>query len=235
MVGLTDTGKVRQHNEDYIAYNNEQGFALLADGMGAHAAGEIASELAVQTAQAILTATVGANPQERLETAVKAAHNSVYEKAQTSLRYQGMGTTLVATLLDQDQLYHAHVGDSRLYRLRGGQLEALTRDHSLLQEFIDQGVYTPEEARQKVARNILTRALGLEADLKADCGRCTVREGDRFLLCTDGLYEMLSNDEIAAIMLKETNIQAMAGNLIELANIRGGKDNLSVIVIDVRR
>lgn len=156
--GLSDTGRVRDHNEDALAFIPELGLAVIADGMGAHAAGEIASQIAVSTVLSMMHLTAGASPRDRLDTAVTAAHAAIREKAQSSLRYDGMGTTVVVALLHGRQLFHAHVGDSRLYRLRGGRLDQLTRDHSLLQESIDQGLYSPAEARARVARNILTRA-----------------------------------------------------------------------------
>lgn len=235
MAGLTDTGKVRPHNEDFIAFDRELGVALVADGMGAHAAGEVASRLAVETMQGILRQTMAQAGREQLESAVRAANIAIQQKADTSIRFHGMGTTIVAASIKHDRLYYAHVGDSRLYRLRQQSLEALTRDHSLLQEFIDQGLYTPEEARQKVARNILTRALGLEADVKVDLGDSDIQAGDRYLLCSDGLYEMLSDEDIAAMLIQEPDPVVAVRNLVELANIRGGRDNLSVIVIDAGR
>ncbi len=231
--GLSDTGKVRAHNEDAIAFIPELGLAVVADGMGAHAAGEVASQIAASTILSMIHLTTGASPRDRLDTAVTAAHAAIREKAQTSLRYEGMGTTVVMVLLHGRQLYHAHVGDSRLYRFRGGRLEALTRDHSLLQESIDQGLYSPAEARARVARNILTRALGLEGPLKVDIGQTDARAGDRYLLCSDGLYEMLPDMEIAALLQRFNDTQKLARALVDMANDRGGRDNISVILIDI--
>lgn len=231
--GLTDTGRQRPHNEDAYRIAAADGIAILADGMGAHSAGEVASEIAVNTALVILSQTAGIGARDRLETAVQAAHGGIVEKAAESTRYQGMGTTIVITLLDGQVLHHAHVGDSRLYQWRKGNLVALTRDHSLQQEFIDKQLYTPEEAREKVARNILTRALGLEGELKVDVGQTPVQTGDRYLLCSDGLYEMVSDADIAALLSRHKEGRACCEALVELANARGGKDNITVILIDI--
>lgn len=231
--GLSDTGKVREHNEDAFAFIPELGLAVVADGMGAHAAGEIASQIAVSTVLSMMHLTAGASPRDRLDTAVTAAHAAIRDKAQTSLRFDGMGTTIVLTLVHGRQLYHAHVGDSRLYRLRAGRLEQITRDHSLLQESIDQGLYSPAEARARVARNILTRALGLDGALKVDIGQTDARAGDRYLLCSDGLYEMLSDPEISALLQRIPDPQKQVRALVDMANDRGGRDNISVIVIDI--
>jgi len=231
--GLSDTGRVRDHNEDALAFIPELGLAVIADGMGAHAAGEIASQIAVSTVLSMMHLTAGASPRDRLDTAVTAAHAAIREKAQSSLRYDGMGTTVVVALLHGRQLFHAHVGDSRLYRLRGGRLDQLTRDHSLLQESIDQGLYSPAEARARVARNILTRALGLEGPLKVDIGQTDIRSGDRYLLCSDGLYEMLGDLEITALLQRQPDSQKLVRALVDMANDRGGRDNVTVIVIDI--
>ncbi|MDP2228042.1 MAG: Stp1/IreP family PP2C-type Ser/Thr phosphatase [Moraxellaceae bacterium] len=231
--GLTDPGLVRPHNEDRFGIAPELGLAIVADGMGGHAAGEVASQMAIDIMLAILRQTAGVAAAERLETALQAAHGSILEKAASSTRYQGMGTTVVATLIEKDLLSHAHVGDSRLYRLRNKQLDALTKDHSLQQEFIDQGHYSEAEAREKVARNILTRALGLETDLKADVGQTRVQSGDRYLLCSDGLYEMVNDGEIASWLARGMAGTATCEALIELANARGGRDNITTVLIDI--
>ncbi|HEX6590731.1 MAG TPA: Stp1/IreP family PP2C-type Ser/Thr phosphatase [Moraxellaceae bacterium] len=230
--GLTDTGRQRDHNEDSFEMAPAQGIAILADGMGAHNAGEVASQIAVSTTLSILSQTAGLSAQDRLDTAVQAAHASIMDKAASSTRFHGMGTTIVAVLLDEDSLSVAHVGDSRLYLLRKNKLQALTRDHSLLQEFIDKGLYSPEEAKQKVARNILTRALGLEQSITVDIGQHSVQSGDRYLLCSDGLYEMASDDEIQALLARGMKPEATCQALVELANAKGGKDNITVIIID---
>ncbi len=230
--GRSDTGRQRDHNEDAFELLPALGIAVLADGMGAHNAGEVASHLAVSTTLGILRQTAGLSAHDRLETALQAAHASIQEKAASSSRYQGMGTTIVAVLLENTELCVAHVGDSRLYRLRKGELKALTNDHSLLQEFIDKGLYSPEEARQKVARNILTRALGLDGELKVDVSEHAVQAGDRYLLCSDGLYEMVSDADIADVMQGKLRGDALCEELIDHANARGGKDNITVVLLE---
>lgn len=230
--GSTDTGRQRDHNEDAFAIDAGLGIALLADGMGGHNAGEVASEMAIGTTMAILSQTQGLAARDRLEAAIQASHAGIREKAGSSNRYQGMGTTLVAVIVEGDTLAVGHVGDSRLYRLSRGALSALTRDHSLQQEFIDKGLYTPEEAREKVARNLLTQALGLEEALRIDIGEFTVQAGDRYLLCSDGLHEMVSDDEIAALLGRTRPLPEVCSSLIELANAKGGKDNITVVVIE---
>lgn len=230
--GSTDTGRQRDHNEDAFALAPELGIALLADGMGGHSAGDVASRLAIDTSLAILSQTAGLAARDRLDTAIQAAHSTIREKADSAPRYRGMGTTIVATLFEKQRMTVGHVGDSRLYRLRKGSLQALTHDHSLLQEFIDKGLYSPEEARQKVARNILTHALGLEQAAKVDINEFELQAGDRFLLCSDGLYEMLSDTEITALLGRDLPLPDLCTALIELANAKGGRDNITVIVID---
>ncbi len=232
IIGQTDTGKTRTSNEDCILCLPELGIALLADGMGGHSAGEVASRTAVDTASAILKQTTrGISPHERLESAFQAAHSVIREKARQSIRCRGMGTTFVAALIESGYLHHAHVGDSRLYLLREEKLTALTRDHSLLQEFVDQGFYTREEALEKVSRNILTRALGLEPHIVIDYDYIKINKGDRFLMCSDGLYDMLSEDEIASLLGRSHDVDGIALDMLELANARKSTDNVSVIVI----
>lgn len=232
MVGHTDTGKTRTSNEDAILCLPNLGVALLADGMGGHSAGEVASRTAIDTVSAILKQTTrGVSPHERLEAALQAAHAVIREKARQSIRCRGMGTTFVGIIIENGYLHHAHVGDSRLYLLRDGQLMAVTHDHSLLQEFIDQGFYTREEALEKVSRNILTRALGLEPHITIDYDYLKINQGDRFLLCSDGLYDMLSDYELGALLGREHDLEGIALDMLELANARRSKDNVSVIVI----
>ena len=232
MVGQTDTGKTRTSNEDCILCLPALGVALLADGMGGHSAGEVASRTAVDTVHAILKQTIrGVSPHERLETALQAAHSVIREKAKHSIRCRGMGTTFIGVIIENGYLHHAHVGDSRLYLLRDQQLTAVTHDHPLLQEFIDQGLYSREEAEEKVSRNILTRALGLEPHVTIDYDYLKINQGDRFLLCSDGLYDMLSEHELGALLGRSHDIEGIALDMLELANARRSKDNVSVIVI----
>lgn len=230
--GATDTGLRRDHNEDAFAIAAGLGIAVLADGMGGHNAGEVASELAVGTALTILGQTAGLGIRDRLETAVQAANANIRDKAASSARYRDMGTTIVAVLVEGSTLAVAHVGDSRLYRLRRGKLDALTLDHSLQQEYVSKGLYTPEEAREKVARNLLSRALGLADTTEVDIAEHAVQPGDRYLLCSDGLHEMLSDAEISALLGRPQKLAEICAALIELANAHGGHDNITVVVIE---
>lgn len=233
IAGRTDTGRQRDHNEDAFTVTAGHGIAIVADGMGGHNAGEVASAIAIATTSAILSSTAGLPAHDRLDTAIHAAHANIRDKAAESARYKGMGTTIVAVLLDDKHLNVAHVGDSRLYQLRKGQLKQITSDHSLLQEFIDKGLYSPEEAKTKVARNIITRALGLESTLKVDISEHPFQSRDRYLLCSDGVHEMLSDAEITAVLMQGLDADATCEELIDHANAKGGKDNITAIVIDV--
>ena len=229
----TDTGRVRHHNEDAVTVLPEIGVAILADGMGGHSAGEVASHLAIGMVETILRQTAGVAAAARLDTAIQAAHSGILEKAATSHRFQGMGTTIVVTLLEGQRLTFAHVGDSRLYRWRKGRLEQLTRDHSMQQEFVDKGLYTPAEVANHVGRHLLSRALGLEGSLQVDIGGTDLQSRDRYLLCSDGLYEMASHDAISGWLSRPFDADATCEALVDLANTLGGKDNISVALIDI--
>lgn len=229
----TDTGRQREQNEDAMAVLLHISCAILADGMGGHNAGEVASSMAIELMTAILQQTAGVPAAARLETAIQAAHAGIYEKSTSSLRFQGMGTTAVVTCIERNRLTFAHVGDSRLYRWRKGRLEQLTHDHSLQQEFIDKGLCTPEEAPSKVGRNILTRALGLDGPLEVDVGSTDIQDKDRYLLCSDGLHEMASDEEIATWLGRGFDAETTCEALVDLANTHGGRDNITVVLIDI--
>lgn len=244
----SDTGRKRPHNEDRVATDPPHGVAVLADGMGGHKGGEIASALAVETVTRELAnrlpgiATESPDdeayaPESLLAgDVVNEANTIVYETARTQPQYEGMGTTLVVALFYDDRLTLAHVGDSRAYRFRGGRLELLTRDHTLMQELIDRGFYTPEEARASLNRNIVTRALGTEESVNADLREEIALPGDLYLLCSDGLNDMV-DDEAIRLTLDEfgDNLEDAADRLIEKANGNGGQDNVSVVLARVLR
>lgn len=243
MAGLTDAGRVRPSNEDTIATNPEIGVAVLADGMGGHQAGEVASHLAVdvitrhlaEAASGGVRAAAGdrrsANA-ETVEAAIRLANGAIFEAAHARPECAGMGSTVVVALFRDDLLCIGHVGDSRVYRLRGGKLEQLTQDHSVIQELVNRGLFTAEEARQSVAKNLVTRALGVEATVTADLRELHIEPGDVYLLCSDGLNDMVSDAEIEGILLEHhANLEAAAGRLVTLANERGGPDNISVILV----
>lgn len=244
IVGFTDVGRKRSHNEDAIGSDTEFGLAVLADGMGGYQAGEIASSIAVDTIlDEVRTRLKEVSPGEvddetgysretlLIKAAIEKANQEIYHTAQNKPECHGMGTTVVAVGFYEDRLSVAHVGDSRLYRLREGQFEQVTSDHSLLQELVDKGFYTPEEARKSLNKNLVTRAMGIEQSVLPDFQEDFVKPGDVYLLCSDGLTDLVEDDEIAAILRDRIQDLAEAGRLlVRKANEYGGRDNISVIL-----
>jgi protein phosphatase len=249
IASATHTGMVRSHNEDAIASDGEIGLAVLADGMGGYNAGEVASGIAValigsELKQAVAKTNLHSLPQAdgdlqaiRLLKAVVAKSNtSIYQSANSQPQYAGMGTTLVVTLFRDNRLSVAHIGDSRLYRLRDDQLEQVTRDHSLLQEQIDSGMLTREAARKSQNKNLVTRALGIEAEVEPEIHTYDVRPGDLYLLCSDGLNDMVEDEDIELTLnAMGANLPLAASQLVQMANDNGGRDNVSVILVKVTR
>lgn len=245
IASLSDTGRKRGHNEDSTAYDPALGLAVIADGMGGYKSGEVASAIAVASIVQALKAGLGqiqpaavdpatglSQASLLLRQAVLDANLHIYRTAQQEPQCQGMGTTAVVLLVCAGRMSIAHVGDSRLYRLRGQALEQLTSDHSLVQELIDRGFFTPEEAAENTPKNLVTRALGIEDGVQVDVQEGEVAEGDVFLLCTDGLTDMLTDEEILLTLRKYgANLEKAAAELVQLANERGGKDNVSVILV----
>ena len=237
----SDPGQVRSQNEDSVVGDAEFGFAVLADGMGGHNAGEVASRIATDLvsvgfrSDASLREGVDVPRAETLvSAAVAAANSAVLAAAGTSPRYRGMGTTLVLVLWHEAGVTYGHVGDSRLYLLRDGKLERLTRDHSIVQEQLDCGAITAEQARHAVNRNVLTRAVGIDPHVEADIRTIAIRRDDLYLLCSDGLTDMMTDDEIRQTLLASgTDVRLAAGHLVELANEAGGHDNVSLILARV--
>jgi protein phosphatase len=244
IVGVTDVGRKRSHNEDAIGSDLESGLVVLADGMGGYQAGEVASAIAVDTILDDLRATLkdidpSAVDDETgyskvtllIKAAIEKANDQIYETARSKPECQGMGTTVVAAGFYDNRLTVAHVGDSRLYRLREGRFEQLTSDHSLLQELIDKGFYTPEEARKSLNKNLVTRAMGIELNVSPDVQEDFVKAGDIYMLCSDGLTDLVEDREIALILRSYANNLEEAGrSLVQKANECGGKDNISVIL-----
>lgn len=236
MSGGTDVGRMRDHNEDAIAWDARSGLALLADGMGGHNAGEVASNIAIEMLGRQLN-EVGEDEIGRevaVHNAVADANSAIFDKSASQPLYQGMGTTLVLTLFRGNSLTVGHVGDSRIYRLRGGALERLTADHSLLQELVAGGFMTEEEAQASVSKNVITRALGIEHTVEVEVGHHAIAAGDVYLLCSDGLTDMADDNAIAHLLMEYgDNPQTAAAALVQLANRNGGKDNISVVVVRV--
>ncbi len=245
----TDTGRVREHNEDAVFANPHLGFVVLADGMGGYNAGEVASSMATTRLASELESALAARAPHAtdgpggeafagqcLRDAVADANAAIFQAAQDEAGYAGMGTTLVAALFFDDRVAVAHVGDSRLYRLRDGTLSLLTHDHSLLQEQIDSGLLSAEEARHSLNRNLVTRALGVDPLVEVDLAEHLVLPDDLYLLCSDGLNDMVPDEEIAlALQTLSGHLELAATQLVEMANDQGGRDNVSVILVKVRQ
>ncbi|MFC7420171.1 Stp1/IreP family PP2C-type Ser/Thr phosphatase [Iodobacter arcticus] len=249
MAGLTDAGLHRDHNEDTIHFDAEKGLVVLADGMGGYNAGEVASGIAVEMVCHVVHDAMQSNfplhlqrpdslwpaAHDVLMAAVHYANQSIYGTAQSQPQCAGMGTTLVCALFYDSRLAVAHVGDSRLYRLRGAEFIQLTRDHSFLQEQIDSGLITPEEARHSSYKNLVTRAVGIDSAVQAELHEYEVLPGDIYLFCSDGLSDMADDSDIADTLLAfNSNLALNSEQLIQLANDMGGKDNISAVIVKVK-
>jgi protein phosphatase len=222
----TDTGRQRRDNED-SAMAQAPVFAV-ADGMGGARAGEVASQLAIETFEQGLPES--GSSEELLAERVREANRAIYDKAATEPELQGMGTTLTAAYLDDAHLSIAHVGDSRAYLFRDGELQRLTQDHSLVDELVRRGKLTEEQAAEHPQRSIITRALGIEPDVEVDTWSYPVRAGDVLLLCSDGLTSMISDNRMAEVLGAAPSLERAAGELIGEANEAGGRDNITVVL-----
>jgi protein phosphatase len=229
----TDVGRKRAANEDRYALAPELGLYLVADGMGGHTAGQVASELAAEGAVAALRALEGAEAPltEKLRYSVAAANRSIFATARARPELTGMGTTLVAVLVDGQRVALAHVGDSRAYLVRGGRIRRLTDDHSLVAELVRRREISERDARGHPHRHVLTRALGVRRAVEADLAELTPAGGDLFVLCSDGLTGHVDDDEIARTVLADPDLDAVCERLVELANARGGDDNITVVLV----
>ena len=249
MARATHTGLVRSHNEDSIATDAEIGLAVLADGMGGYNAGEVASGIATalissETREALVRqaphevdrATGSPIAARLLADIIVKANTSIFQSANSQPQYAGMGTTLVVALFCNNQMTIAHIGDSRCYRQRGGKLEQVTRDHSLLQEQIDSGLLTKEAAKRSQNKNLVTRALGIEPAVEAEIHTYPAQEGDIYLICSDGLNDMVEDEDIEMTLgALGANLQLAAEQLVQMANDHGGRDNISVVLIKVKK
>ncbi|MCX7815177.1 MAG: protein phosphatase 2C domain-containing protein [Tepidimonas ignava] len=229
----SDPGRVRANNEDAVLIDPALGLVVVADGMGGYNAGEVASRLCCDGLRAALTyAPADAPAAQRLQDALGSANHTVWAHAQQHPAQRGMATTVVAVLLSPNaHAVVAHVGDSRLYRLRQGQLALLTRDHSLVQQHIDAGLLPPELARAAGYRNLVTRAVGVGPMLWADVAEFDLAAGDTLLLCTDGLTDALDDPAIAAVLRAHGPLDEAAQRLVQAANEAGGRDNISVALV----
>lgn len=244
----THVGLLREHNEDAVASDLSIGLLLLADGMGGYKAGEVASEIAVLMIAAELTESMQHpalynQPMPRrlpeskmLIDAVKKTNATIYQISQNEPQCAGMGTTLVAAIFTDNQLVVGHIGDSRLYRLRGESLERLTEDHSLIQEQINAGIISLQQAELSTQKNLVTRALGVDEEVELDLHAFIVHVDDVYLICSDGLSDLVKDAQIAKILLDANgNMTYAANKLIDTANDYGGSDNISVIIAQVNK
>ena len=243
---LSDVGRKRKGNEDALAVDEEKKLYVVADGMGGHAAGEVASRIAVESIEEFVTLTSGnqeitwpfgldetiSYDGNRLKTAIRHANRKVLEATRESAELEGMATTVAAVLVEDDIANLAHVGDSRIYLWSGGKMTLLTSDHSWVNEQIQTGVISPEQARGHPLRNVVTRALGGRADLLVDIQSRKMESGDVLLVCSDGLTTMMADDEIAGSLAESGgDIVKAARALVDESNERGGEDNITVVLM----
>jgi PPM family protein phosphatase len=243
--GITDVGMKRQRNEDNYLINDGIGLFVVADGMGGHAGGEYASQIAVTTVEEVMTnirderneidngrATRDMLLQEKLKYAIRLAGKRIYQRAQDESEYRGMGTTALVLLMVDDLGYVAHVGDSRCYRVRSDTIAQVTEDHSLVNEQIKAGLINRDAAKSHKLRNIITRSLGYQEEVEIDTQVLPIEIGDYYLLCSDGLSNLVEDHEMAD-MLREYTFQEATRKLVDLANKRGGDDNITAVITRV--
>ena len=244
--GLSDVGVIRSHNEDCFDIDPENQVFVVADGMGGHSHGEIASRIAVDAIRDFVERTTDndatlpfdMDPQlgrhgNRLRAAIRVAHDRVLRAIRQDSSLHGMGTTVVGMLVDGSSVAIAHVGDSRAYRLRNGNLELLTQDHTWVNEQVVAGFLSEEQARAHPLKNVVTRALGGEAEVEIDVREWPVQAGDVFLLCSDGLTTMLTDDQILSRLRSTGRLEEACSRLVRDANARGGYDNVSVVLVQI--
>jgi PPM family protein phosphatase len=234
----TDPGLARENNEDSVTFDEPTRLAILADGMGGYNAGEIASGMATAFIKSELGRWLSqagryANAREvrrAMEICVDNANRSIFNAANSNSQYSGMGTTLVLGVFQDGRAMLGHIGDSRCYRMRGGELSQVTKDHSLLQEQMDAGLITAEQAATSSNKNLVTRALGVEDAVLLEVNEHRVEPGDIYLMCSDGLSDMVDDENIAEILANDTPLEQKAAQLVDAANANGGRDNISVLL-----
>lgn len=246
--GRTDVGLVRQNNEDNYYLDMSSGLLVVADGMGGHASGEVASKMAIDVIRDYFkniregrAPVVGTYREDCSEmtnligSAVRLANMAVFEASKSNLKLKGMGTTIAAVLVNENKLSIAHVGDSRVYLVRTGGIEQLTDDHSIVYEQVRRELITKDEAQKSEMKNILTRAVGIAPDVEVDFNEMTLADGDVLILCSDGLNSMVSDDDILSAVVSTDNPAETCGKLIDMANKNGGRDNITVIAGYMRK
>lgn len=243
---VSDVGRKRGHNEDSYILNEDMKLFVVADGMGGHSGGEFASKLAVKTVEEVVQA-MSEDPEAtsiaglsgdigecglRLKHAIQVASEKIFDQAIYDSTLRGMGTTTVALLFDEEAVYVANVGDSRAYLFRGGRLEQMTEDHSLVGEQLRAGLINKKDVKNHKFKNVITRSVGFQEHVEIDLAERPLKVGDRFLLCTDGLTNAVQDAEIKEIISKNS-VQDAAHKLVDLANARGGDDNVTLILVDI--
>lgn len=257
--GKTDSGLVRSNNEDTFLIKPGMGFCLVADGMGGAAAGELASRIFAETALEVFLKAQGRSETEiqgkaqttidnsddvtiirseteipkRVQTAFILANKKILDHVNKTPQHEGMGCTAELIAFSDDNFVIGHLGDSRIYRIRNGQLKQLTKDHSLVQDQIDQGLISPEEARSHSLRNVITRAVGIEKSFELDMLRGKTTSGDLFLLCSDGLTDMVDDNLIRKVLSSPIDLSQKTEKLVEMANSAGGRDNITVVLTEI--
>jgi protein phosphatase len=247
--GLTDVGRKRKHNEDNLFLSPPHGLYVVADGMGGHASGEVASQIAVETLGVFFDETSKdeektwpykmnkkvSYQENRLMVGVKLSNKLIFQKAQADLRLKGMGTTIVVVFLRDDKVYVGHVGDSRVYRLRNNDtFDMLTEDHSLLNDYMKIKKLTPEEIENFPHKNVIVRALGMKERVEVDTSSHTIQKGDVFLLCSDGLSGLVDDDGLRDIVIEHRHdLDICCQELINAANRNGGNDNITALLVEV--
>jgi serine/threonine protein phosphatase PrpC len=242
--GLTHVGMKRNHNEDNFLMLPDERLFVVADGMGGHSSGEIASKIAVDELAEFFRMTAKDQDatwpykmdktrnydENRLATGIKLANVRIYERASSEQKFRGMGTTIVSIHFNQTYAYVAHVGDSRVYFFRAGMLKQITEDHSLLNDYLKAKKLTPEEIEAFPHKNVIVRALGMKDTVQVDVSRVEPQDGDIFLLCSDGLSGMVSDPAIAEVLTRQRDLTAACTQLIDLANANGGNDNVTCVL-----
>lgn len=234
--GLKDVGRCRSINQDYIYISekpvgNLPNLFLVADGMGGHKAGDLASEYTVSRIREAVEKSMRTIPLQILKSAFQYANQKLIEKAQESRAYSGMGTTLVAATVVENTVYIANVGDSRLYKV-GRTIEQVTKDHSLVEEMVRMGEISKEEARNHPEKNIITRAIGVSDEVDPDYFSTGLMPGERLLLCSDGLSNMIEDSQILKIVSREKDLRLCVQELVDTANRNGGRDNIAVVLVE---
>src|SRR5580700_11423673 len=246
--GLSDVGLQREHNEDSFLVLNEYDLYVVADGMGGHRAGDVASRIATETISEFFKSTASddvtwpfhfdtnlSEEENRLLTGIRVANRQIFERSTRSREYQGMGTTVVGAMFSpkKQRMYIGHVGDSRCYRIRDGQIRLMTRDHSLINDYLLAMPDLTDEQKSELPKNVITRALGMQDHVVVDLQHDDPRPGDTYVLCSDGLSGMVSDGDIQLIVTSAENVSAACMRLIERANERGGEDNITAGLIKI--